>query len=131
MDRKRTISSALLVLYFAAVCLLCFMKFDSGIDFSTKWFGLPKDKVVHFMMFLPYPALVYGALYRKSGKAFKFIVFMATVIIAGITIAGATELIQGMTDYRSADIYDLRADSLGILAGSTAVMIYATVSKKL
>ena len=40
------------------------------------------------------------------------------MILAGGILAGGTELVQGMLQYRSADITDFRADCLGILTGS-------------
>ena len=67
MDRIRTISRILLILYVIAVGILCFSRFNTGIDLSSTWFGIPKDKVVHFTMFLPYPILMYAAFFDRAG----------------------------------------------------------------
>lgn len=117
MGKARTISRFLLILYIIAVAILCFGRFNGGIDMSSELFGIPKDKIAHFTMFLPYPILMYLAFYRPGSKV-RLVLFLTAVIIAGGILAGATELIQGMLQYRSADITDFRADCLGILSGS-------------
>lgn len=123
MDRIRTISRILLILYVIAVGILCFSRFNTGIDLSSTWFGIPKDKVVHFTMFLPYPILMYAAFFRYEKRPARLILFLIIVIAAGMILAGATELIQGELKYRSADIMDFRADSLGIFTGSIITLI--------
>ena len=117
MDKARTISRYLLILYIIAVAILCFGRFSGGIDMSSEWFGIPKDKIAHFSMFLPYPVLMYLAFYRP-GSISGLILFLVAVILVGGILAGGTELVQGMLQYRSADITDFRADCLGILTGS-------------
>lgn len=117
MGKARTISRFLLILYIIAVAILCFGRFNGGVDMSSELFGIPKDKIAHFAMFLPYPILMYLAFYRPGSKV-RLVLFLTAVIIAGGILAGATELIQGMLQYRSADITDFRADCLGILSGS-------------
>lgn len=130
MGKARITSLLLLTLYIIAVCILCFAKIDTGIDMSSTWLGFPKDKVVHFLMFLPYPILTSLSFRCSNGKPWSFILFMLVIIVIGIAIGAATELIQGTTGYRSCDINDLKADSLGILAGSIIVLIYVAVSRK-
>ncbi|MDE7128659.1 MAG: VanZ family protein [Bacteroidales bacterium] len=130
MEKKKIISRILLALYLTAVCILCFIKMDSGIDFGSTWLGLPKDKVVHFLMFMPYPVLAYFAFRKADGRPASFLMFMLAIIVIGIAIGAATEIIQGLTDYRSADINDLRADSLGIFTGSILTLIYAVISRR-
>ncbi|MCM1178492.1 MAG: VanZ family protein [Clostridium sp.] len=131
MDRKKTISRILLVLYFIAVCTLCFIKIDSGIDLGQgSWFGVPKDKIAHFLMFLPYPVITWLAFRNENGRPASLLMFMLAVTVIGIVIGGTTEIIQGLTDYRSADINDLRADSIGIFTGSILVVIYASISRR-
>ena len=117
MQTRKTISRAVLVIYIIAVAIACFSRFNSGIDLSSEWFGIPKDKIAHFSMFLPYPVLMYLAFYRP-GSISGLILFLVAVILAGGILAGGTELVQGMLQYRSADITDFRADCLGILTGS-------------
>ena len=130
MDKKRLIPRILLVIYLIVTGIAFFAKFDTGVHISTTWLGLPKDKIVHFLLFLPYPVLMYTAFHRQRGIPSSLLFFMLWVVVAGTVIAGGTELIQGMTDYRSADINDFRADCLGIFVGCVAVTVYGAISKK-
>ena len=130
MTRGRIIARALLVLYRIDVAVMCFARISTGIDMSSTWFGLPPDKIVHFTMFLPYTALVYLAFYRPGKRPWHMVLFLAATVAAGCLIAGGTELIQGELQYRSADIDDFRADSIGIFTGSVITLIWAAAAKK-
>ena len=130
MDKARTISRYLLILYIIAVAILCFGRFSGGIDMSSEWFGIPKDKIVHFAMFLPYPVLMYMAFYQTGHKPAYLVLFLCAIIAVGGILAGTTELIQGLLAYRSADINDFRADCLGILTGSILTTAYSAIAKK-
>lgn len=130
MEKRRLIARILLILYIITLCTLCFIRIEPGIDFESTWFGLPKDKIVHFLMFLPYPVITYFAFCKEKRTHISFMLFMVTVIVTGIAIGAATEIIQSMTSYRSADINDLRADSLGVFAGSLIILLYAVISRR-
>ncbi len=130
MDWKKIVSRVLLALYFLAIGVLCFSHFDSGMDLPATFWGIPQDKLAHFLMFLPYPILATLALHLPAGKPRSLILFLLWVVIAGGVIAGATELIQGTTGYREADIADFRADCLGIFTGAVLTLIYGAVSRK-
>lgn len=56
-DRRiiRVLSALLLLFYIGAVAFCCFWKFTSLPSLELKIFGIPKDKIVHFLMFLPFP----------------------------------------------------------------------------
>lgn len=130
MKPERFLPKVLLVLYFIAVGILCFCRFDGGVDLPAFIFGIPQDKVAHFLMFLPYPILTTLALHSPKGQPKGLILFLLWIVIAGTLIAGATELVQGMTAYRSADINDFRADCIGIFTGSVITLVYGAVSRK-
>lgn len=130
MGKVKIISRILLAVYIAAICVICFTHVNSGIDLSSTWFGLPKDKVIHFTMFLPYPLIMHYAFYRPERKTVSTLALMAAVVLLGCIIAGATELVQGTLSYRSADINDFRADSYGILTGAIITCILWVVSKR-
>ena len=54
----KKISLALFCIYLVAVAALCFLRPSSLPEMNIKTFlGLPIDKVLHFLMFLPYPVL--------------------------------------------------------------------------
>ena len=62
MPRKRRIFARILfLLYLVAICILCFGKFSGSSDFPTSLLGIPSDKIVHFLMFLPFPILAFFA----------------------------------------------------------------------
>ena len=74
---------------------------------------------------------MYAAFFRYEKRPARLILFLVIVIAAGMILAGATELIQGELKYRSADIMDFRADSLGIFTGSIITLIaWILVGKK-
>lgn len=49
------------------------------------------------------------------------------IFIAGCLIGGGIELIQGLTDYRSCDIMDFRADATGLVIGSLITLFIYTI----
>lgn len=131
MDKRlKYFSRILLGLYIIAVCLLCFMRFSTGIDMSSTWFGIPKDKVVHGLMFFPFPILMSMAFFRANGRPLKRIVFLTVCIIIGAIAGGAIELIQQETGYRSGDVLDFRADCIGLMTGAVLMLAYAAILKK-
>ena len=130
MDWKKIVSRVLLALYFLAIGVLCFSHFDSGMDLPATFWGIPQDKLAHFLMFLPYPILTALALHTSKGEPLRMILFLLCIVMAGTVIAGATELIQATTGYRESDIYDFRADCLGIFTGSVLTLIYGALSRK-
>lgn len=132
MRRNTEVASRIIfLLYIALVCAVCFARFDGGLNIpSWTLFGIPQDKIIHFLMFLPFPPLACFSFYRPAGRPWSLVPFMTIVVLAGVAIAGATEIIQGFTGYRSQDIADFRADCAGIFIGSLATFIYCTAKKK-
>lgn len=130
MKAKKILPKVILGLYFIAVGILCFCRFDGGIDLPSTFWGIPQDKVAHFLMFLPYPILTALALHTSKGEPRRMILFLLCIVMAGTVIAGGTELIQATTGYRESDIYDFRADCLGIFTGSVLTLIYGALSRK-
>ena len=130
---KAYLSRIVLALYIISVCLLCFLNLGPGPDMNTEWFGIPKDKIAHFLMFFPFPALVTLVFCKPGWNAQKFIGFMLVVLVSGIAAGGAIELLQGVTTYRSCDIKDFRADCIGLFSGAVltvAVWAASTYNKK-
>ena len=64
------------------------------------------DKIVHFTLYL----ILGFLLIKKPWKPLHGILY-------GLLLGGLIEIIQGFTNYRSADIYDFCCDALGLLAG--------------
>ena len=129
-NRIITISRILMLVYAAMVCVLCFMRPGNGVDMSGEWLGIATDKIAHFFLFLPFPVLMYMAFHRHKGKPVRLVLFLVLTLLIGAAAGAGIELIQLGTGYRSCDIMDFRADCIGLLCGSIAVMTYGAVSRK-
>ena len=129
MTRTRIISLILFCLYIIAVGYLCFAKPDDIPSVEISFFGLPIDKVAHFLMFLPFPLLAFLTFDTEDSKAGRRTLLLLGVVAAGIAVAALTELIQGYLAYRSEDAFDLLADSIGLGAGIAVVIIYLIIRR--
>ncbi len=129
--RKRYIWTASLCLYLAAVAYLCFMKFESMPDIRPDLWGIPIDKVAHFLMFMPYPVVAYGAFRGKERKLSRDLAVLTIAFVTGIGLAMGTEQIQGQLEYRSYDMKDLLADLTGMSFSTAVIFIYIMITKKL
>jgi VanZ family protein len=118
----RIFSKILFLLYIAALLFLSLASF-AGIDLGierTDILGIPIDKCIHFLMFLPYPILAYFASPRKNYWRTLFYVGMT-----GIIIAFLLELSQGLfTADRVTDIWDLVANVIAILIGTAVLLLF-------
>ncbi len=57
--KRRRIYRIITTVYLLAVAYLCFAS-SSGLPSIKEWhFFIPADKVVHFLMFFPFPILAY------------------------------------------------------------------------
>ena len=113
----------LLILYIAAVAVLCFAHFQSMKEVPDTLFGLEMDKIVHFLMFLPVPLLAYLAVGKVPGNPWKAIGGILLLFFAGSLIAAGTEVGQSFLPYRSADTNDFKADALALAAGALVTFI--------
>ena len=111
-SKARKIFRILLVLYLISILVLCFANLSSLPDVSNTIFGIEIDKVAHFLMFLPFPALFFLSF---EGKAAALI---GAGILAGLSVAGTTEWVQSFLTYRSMDLADFFADTAGLLSGA-------------
>lgn len=130
MSFKRIISALIFGLYIAAVAYLCFAKPSDLPQMPNNWFGLPTDKVGHFLMFLPFPILGYITFYTEKMSIWKRLALVVILLIIGMGGALATEKIQALIQYRSAEVKDLIADGAGTLCGGILTMIYILIRKK-
>ena len=120
--RRVWIFRVLTLLYIIAVAVLCFAKFSAMPPSPVSIFGIPADKVVHFLMFLPFPI--------RRGGVVKTILVLVAVFIVGCALAWGTEYIQGKLPYRSMDPADFGADRLGLLCGSIIAFFIKLFSHK-
>ena len=117
-------------LYLVAVAVLCFARFPESEDVPKALLGIPMDKVVHFLMFFPFPVLAYLAFDRFRGKRWASVLWTAATLLGGCAFAAVTELVQSRLPYRSGDPADFRADALSILLSSILVLILILVQKR-
>ena len=122
--RVRIVSRISLVLYLIVVFALCFMNLSSMPDIGPTLFGIEIDKIAHFLMFLPLPALFYFSFDGKLAAV------VGASVLAGLSLAGTTEWIQSFLTYRSMDLADFIADTIGLLCGAVLVGIAAIAFKK-
>ena len=121
--RQLTWARILFGLYLVAVAVLCFGKFDSAQDVPKALWGIPMDKIVHFLMFFPFPILGCLALGGHPGKPGKAVLRTGFAFLAGCAFAAGTEWVQAHLPYRSGDPADFGADALALLLSSTLVLI--------
>jgi VanZ family protein len=124
MTRRQLIRARILfAVYLAAVAFLCFGRFDSSQDVPMDLWGIPTDKVVHFLMFFPFPLLACLAFGGYRGKPGRAVWKTAAAFLAGCAFAAGTEWVQTRLPYRSGDPADFRADALALLLSSILVLI--------
>mgnify|MGYP003425352098 FL=1 len=121
--KRKAIFITVFVIYLAAVIYLCLMKPDNLPQTELYLFGLPLDKVAHFLMFLPFPALAYMMLWEKGRKTWAELIILLSCLAVGVGLAFLTEHLQAMTQYRSSDIKDIYADMTGLGIGCIVVLI--------
>ena len=109
----------LFYLYLISLAVLCFGKFSNLPSVSNTILGIPTDKVVHFVMFFPFPILAFLAYDKFTGTVKSVLIFALVTFLAGCLIAAGTEIGQAyLTEYRSGDPTDFLADFLALLFGS-------------
>jgi len=118
----------LMVVYLAVVFYLCFHDFSDGPQ-MLPWsiFGIPTDKIIHFLMFLPSVPLFYLSIPAKWLPSLKVkIPFLFGTMLAGACVAAFTELGQAFTAYRTSDITDFYFDCYSI-CGMTVLTLIAVI----
>jgi VanZ family protein len=105
------------------ICLILLVpsnQLDSGMLFGF----IQTDKAIHFVLFFVFGLLnsVGWAKYLTKYR-FLFKVFVLT-FITGLFLAILTEFLQFfLTNYRQASLYDIVADSIGVLLGFVSFRI--------
>ena len=124
MRKRNILTLALLVVYLGMVGWCCFGHFSDLPDIGQdNLFGIPMDKVVHFLMFFPFPILCYLAFSGMTGRPRHTVLAVGLVFLAGCLIAAGTKIGQSFTSYRSGDALDFVADTLALAISSIIVMI--------
>lgn len=121
---NKTLIRILFVLYLLMVAYLCFWHFHNVSTVSKSVMGIPLDKVVHFLMFLPFPLLSYASYSHRFKGPWQAIAFILVIFLLGCAVAGGTEYVQSKLPYRTADPADFRADAIALCISSLAVFIW-------
>ena len=131
MTRRQLIWARILfVVYLVAVAFLCFGKFDSSNNLPKELWGIPADKIVHFLMFFPFPLLACLAFGGFQGKPGQAVLKTVAAFLGGCAFAAGTEWVQTRLSYRSGDPVDFQADALALLLSSIIVLILVLVKKR-
>ncbi len=118
--RHYNLFRVLTLLYMAGVAYLCFATPDM-LPKVTSWnFPIPADKIVHFCMFAPLPALLFLS---SSNREVKTLLKILATFVIGVILAGLTEIIQGFSPYRSMELGDFIADCLGMTLSCLLLLI--------
>ena len=129
MKIRINIFAIVFCIYMAAVAMLCFMHGDRLPDMSGTWFGLPSDKVAHFLMFLPFTPLAYLTFRRKRSSLWTKMVVLTLMLVIGGGLAYGTEIIQERLSYRTYEATDLIVDCIGLAAGYAVVALKIIIFK--
>ena len=131
MTRKQLISARIVfAAYIVAVLVLCFGQFSGAENVPKELWGIPTDKIVHFLMFFPLPALAYLAFDRYKGNRSSSFLWTGVTFLGGCAYAAATELVQSRLSYRSGDPADFKADFLALAACSVFILIIILLKHK-
>lgn len=127
--KRTTIFRILTLLYLAGIAVLCFGKFSNLSQMPGSFLGIPTDKLVHFAMFLPFPALTFFSLRMAKPGVVKVLLVIIGIFIVGCLLAWGTEYVQGMLPYRTMDPEDFAADRMGLICGSLIAFLIKTFSR--
>ena len=131
MTRRQLIRARILfAVYLAAVAFLCFGQFSGSQDVPMDLWGIPTDKVVHFLMFFPFPLLACLAFGGYRGTPGQAVLKTAAAFLAGCVFAAGTEWVQTRLPYRSGDPVDFQADALALLLSSIIVLLLVLVKHR-
>ena len=128
--RQLVISRILFAVYLIAVAVLCFGNFSSSHDAPKELWGIPTDKVVHFLMFFPLPVLAYLAFDRFKGKRLPALLWASVTFLCGCAYAAGTELVQSRLSYRSGDPADFKADFIALAACTLFILVIILLKHK-
>lgn len=126
---RNKVFKGVFTVYLILLFICCFWDFRGSIDLNTGIFGPHTDKVVHFLLFLPFPVTAYFAFPGLRDTKLRLARFCLLAFLAGTAIGTLIEKIQGWTGYRSCDIIDVAADCCGLVCAIGIVLLIDTVRR--
>ena len=127
MKRRRVIAVVVWVLYICAVLVLLLGKFSSSPDIPKEMLGIPMDKIVHFLIFLPSVILTYLTFYYRDMASKKVASMLVIAFFSAIAVAAASEIAQAFLPWRQGEPMDFVADLSGVVL---SVLIALLVHRK-
>ena len=128
--KRRHMAILLFAFYLAAVAYLCFLKPGSIPVLQQFIFGIPTDKVIHFIMFLPYPILAYISFRPDRMEGLTHLLALIAIIAVGAAMAMGVERLQ-IAAGRNYDIKDFYANIAGMAAGAAITLIFILARHRL
>lgn len=114
------------VIYFGLLAWLYFATFESNSELPQVILGIPLDKCVHFLMFLPFPVLGTIAFHKDSWWR-----TLCWSTVAANIIAFVFESQQHyINPYRYTQAEDLNANLLGITTGLLLTILFGLLTRK-
>ncbi|MBR1926668.1 MAG: VanZ family protein [Bacteroidales bacterium] len=130
MSKRDRIFQILFLAYLGMVLWCCFGHFDNLPKVQRHVLGIQTDKVVHFIMFLPFVFLGYLSFASITKKRSGAALLAFAVFLVGILMAVATEKAQSLTTYRSGDVMDFVADAGGLALAFLCVLALILLRKR-
>ena len=123
MSKRKIIGLVLFLVYLGLVAWCCFGYFDDLPKPTQYILGIPIDKIVHFLMFVPFPFLCYMAFGPERGRSWKSVLTVFIAFLTGCLVAAATEIGQSYTSHRTADPKDFMADAIALAVASLVALV--------
>lgn len=124
MKKRNIIGFILLLVYLGVLAWCCFGNFDDMPKPEKEFLGIEFDKIVHFIMFMPFPFLCFLAFDCITAKPWKAILSTIAIFLSGCLLAAGTEIGQSYTAHRSGDPKDFLAD---VIAMATACLLLIVI----
>lgn len=129
MKKFLTLFRVLFIIYIALLLFLTLYSFkDTDISIPKYIFGIMSDKVIHFLMFLPFPFLAWMAFGSYFKRLFPYSPKLLLLLL-GLLLASSTEFLQKGTLYRQFDWYDMAANYIAILLGTALIALFDLLFK--
>lgn len=114
------------LIYVAVLAYLYFATFEANSELPQDIFGIPLDKCVHFLMFLPFPVL--GTIAFQKNSWWRTLCWST---VAANIIAFVFESQQHyINPERCTQAEDLNANLLGITVGLVIMALIGVLTKK-
>ncbi len=118
------VSLILLIIYIASVLFLSLYSFENTqVDLPKYFLGIPIDKIIHFIMYLPLPVLIWSVLVDFYPSLYNKNIALIISLFASIFISTSTEVLQNTTEFRQFEYLDLIANYLGVIVGLFSISI--------